>query len=88
MKYLAAAILACVTFFAAIGFTTAIQYTVLPVFAAEADAKEADPVVVPCKKINEAKVSDTLTIAIFRCNPENGSPYNVNTAGFMMPVDQ
>lgn len=83
MRYLAVAVLACVTFFAAIGFTTAIQYTVLPVFAAEADAKEADPVVVPCKKVNTAQVSDVLTIIVFRCQPENGAPYLLNTVGFM-----
>lgn len=46
-------------------------------------ASPAPPVVKECQKVNTAKVSDALTIIVFRCEPENGPPYLLNTVGFM-----
>lgn len=57
------------------------------VMAAESDAKEADPVVVPCKKINTATEGD-FVISIFLCKPENAAPYKMNTMGMMLPESQ
>jgi hypothetical protein len=37
----------------------------------------------PCVEVNTAKVNDTFTIVVFRCQPENGPPYLLNTVGFM-----
>lgn len=47
-------------------------------------APEAPPEVKACQIVNTAKVSDVLTILVFRCTPENGPPYLLNTAGFML----
>lgn len=46
-------------------------------------APVAPPEVKECQKVNTAKVSDVLTIIVFRCEPENGPPYLLNTVGFM-----
>ena len=48
-------------------------------------AKPADPVVVPCQEINVATVSDGMVIKVFRCQPESGAPYLLNSLGFMVP---
>lgn len=46
-------------------------------------APPADPEVVPCQEVNTAAVSDIMVIKVFRCNPENGAPYLLNSFGFM-----
>lgn len=47
-------------------------------------AQPAPPVVKECQKVNTAKVSDALIIIVFRCEPENGPPYLLNSFGFMV----
>lgn len=46
-------------------------------------APPAPPEVKECQPVNTAKVSDTFTILVFRCQPDGGVPYLLNTAGFM-----
>lgn len=62
----------------------------LDLFARSAPVQAANPAppeVVPCQIVNTAKVSDVLTILVFRCEPENGAPYLLNTVGFMKDIE-
>lgn len=63
--------------------TYAAIVTVPEIVAPVQAAPPAPPTVVPCQLVNTAKVSDVLTILVFRCQPENGAPYLLNTVGFM-----
>lgn len=51
-------------------------------------APPAPPEVKECQEVNTAKVNNTMIITILRCQPENGAPYLINSAGFMMPEEQ
>lgn len=51
-------------------------------------AQPAPPEVKECQEVNTAKVNNTMIITILRCQPENGVPYLINSAGFMMPEEQ
>ncbi len=42
----------------------------------------AKPTVPPCEEINKAGL-----IVIWRCIPDQGYPYLVNSAGFMLPEE-
>lgn len=73
------------------GLPTAILLLALVLFVAAVTrsapvvaAPPAPPEVEECQPVNTAKVSDVLTITILRCEPENGAPYLINSAGFMM----
>lgn len=65
------------------GIVALIDFVATPVHA----APPAPPEVEECLPVNTAKVSDVLTIMVLRCEPENGSPYLINSAGFMMPEE-
>lgn len=47
--------------------------------AAATAAQPAPPEVVPCAPINTAGL-----IVVYRCSPEQGAPYIINSLGFMM----
>lgn len=84
MKDFILLILALVALYS-VGVMTGLHVVSSPVVqAAEGDAKEADPVVVPCKKINTLTEGEFI-LSIFLCKPENAAPYKLNTLGFMLP---
>lgn len=58
-----------------------------PFYRPVAAAPVAPPEVKECELVNTAAVSDKIIIAVLRCQPENGAPYLINSAGFMMPEE-
>lgn len=66
----------------------ALAVVLLPGWIPVQAATPAPPEVKECQEVNTAKVSDTMIFTILRCEPENGAPYLINSAGFMMPEEQ
>lgn len=46
-------------------------------------AQSAPPEVKECQPVNTATLSNGGVIEVFRCNPEDGAPFLLNSIGFM-----
>lgn len=50
-------------------------------------AQPAPPTVTPCDLVNTATLSGGGMIEVFRCTPDGGAPYLLDSAGFMLPTE-